>query len=132
MCLIAIAPSVSDSHPLVVIANRDEFHSRPTKAAHFWSDTPGVPAGRDLEGGGAWLGVTRGGRFAALTNFREPGRHLADAPSRGQMVADFLRGATSAENFMAELAERADTINGFNLLTGTTSMWYFSNRGRPP
>ena len=72
MCLILVAWRVHADYPLVVAANRDEFFNRPTASAAFWKDAPQVLAGRDLEAGGTWMGVTREGRFAALTNFRDP------------------------------------------------------------
>ncbi|MCP4236515.1 MAG: NRDE family protein, partial [Aestuariibacter sp.] len=73
MCLILIALQQHKDYPLVVIANRDEFYARPTRAAHWWDDEPDIFAGRDLTAGGTWLGINRRGRFAAVTNFREPG-----------------------------------------------------------
>ena len=90
MCLIVLAWQVHPDYPLVVAANRDEFFARPAAAAAFWSDAPDVLAGRDLEAGGTWLGVTRRQRFSALTNYREGGRKLVGTRSRGSLVADFL------------------------------------------
>ena len=106
MCLILFAHDVHPRHRLVVAANRDEFYARPTAPAAFWSDAPGVLAGRDLREGGTWRGGTRGGRFAAVTNFREPEAYRVGAPSRGFLVSDFLRGAMSPEAY----AERAQAI----------------------
>jgi uncharacterized protein with NRDE domain len=130
MCLIAFA---WDAHPawrLVVAANRDEFYARPTAPADWWADAPDVLAGRDLREGGTWMGVTRAGRFAAVTNFRDPGLHqLAGAPSRGALVADFLRGSVDAEAYAHDLAGRAAAYNGFNLLVGDEGgLFYVSNR----
>ena len=90
MCLILVAWRVHPDYPLVVAANRDEFFARPTAPAAFWKDAPQVLAGRDQEAGGTWMGITRGRRFAALTNFRDPAQMRKDAPSRGRLVADFL------------------------------------------
>ena len=87
MCLILVAWKVHPAFPLVVAANRDEFFARPTSAAAFWKDAPQVLAGRDLDAGGTWMGVTCAGRFAALTNFRDPAQMRASAPSRGPLVA---------------------------------------------
>ena len=86
MCLILVAWQVHPHYPLVLAANRDEFYRRPAAPAQWWPGTEGILAGRDLEAGGTWLGVTRQGAFAALTNFRDPASHRADAPSRGQLV----------------------------------------------
>ena len=70
MCLILLAWRVPGRHPLVVAANRDEFHARPAAPATFWPDQPAILAGRDLEARGTWMGISRGGRFAAVTNYR--------------------------------------------------------------
>lgn len=128
MCLILLAWRAHRRYPLVVAANRDEFFVRPTAPARFWDDAPQVLAGRDLEAGGAWLGITRGGRFAALTNFRDPERNRPGAPSRGELVASFLRGSESPSAYLEQIAPRAGEYNGFNLLVGKArEMRYFSN-----
>lgn len=133
MCLILLAWQAHPGYPLVVAANRDEFFLRPTAPLHYWDDAPQVLAGRDLAAGGTWMGITRQGRFAALTNFREAEKNREStlaAPTRGRLVSDFLAGAMSAENYLAELAPRADAYNGFNLLCGSLDdrLWHFSNR----
>lgn len=135
MCLILLAWQAHPEYPLVVAANRDEFFRRPTAPAHFWDDAPHILAGRDLEAGGTWMGITRQGRFAALTNFRETEKNRGSteaAPTRGRLVSGFLAGAMSAQDYLAELALRANTYNGFNLLCGTVDdgLWHFSNRVR--
>lgn len=130
MCLILFALSAHPRYSLVLAANRDEFFARPTRAAHWWEDAPEVLAGRDLRGGGSWLGVTKRGRWAAVTNFREPGSIRADAPSRGALVSDFLRGDLPPERYLEDLLARAGDFNGFNLLVGDASgAWWLSNRG---
>jgi uncharacterized protein with NRDE domain len=129
MCLILFAYRAHPRYPLVVAANRDEWFRRPTAPAGFWSDAPEVLAGRDLEAGGTWLGVTRGGRFAALTNFRDPATLRDDAPSRGALVSDFLTSSTDADAYLRSVRRDADRYNGFNLVLGDqTSLRYFSNR----
>lgn len=133
MCLILLAWKVHPHYPLVVAANRDEFFARPTASADFWSDAPHVLAGRDLQGGGTWLGVTRAGRFAALTNYRDPQRVRTDAPSRGELVARFLRGSDTPKAFAVWLETAASACNGFNLIYGDTKeLHYFSNCGDHP
>lgn len=130
MCLIVFAWKVIPGAPLILAANRDEFYARPTVAAAWWEDHPDVYAGRDKIGGGTWMGVTRHGRFAALTNVRSPDEQHSDtAPSRGKLVADFLTGAASPEAYIAELRQQNAPYNGFNLLVGDrdTLIWY-SNR----
>jgi uncharacterized protein with NRDE domain len=116
MCLILLAWQSHAFFPLVVAANRDEFHARQSSNAHFWANDPDVLAGRDLAAGGTWLGITRTGRFAALTNFRDPARHDPRAPSRGRLVADFLTGTAGIDRYLDGLD--AARYNGFNLLLG--------------
>ncbi|TFW09415.1 NRDE family protein, partial [Oxalobacteraceae bacterium OM1] len=114
MCLIVFAWHVVPGNALFAAANRDEFYARPAKAAHWWEDHPEVYAGRDLEGGGTWLGVTKHGRFAALTNVRNPAEKRPSAPTRGALVADYLTGAMSPESYVAAIAPHAAAYNGFN------------------
>lgn len=119
MCLILAAWQVHPGYPLVIAANRDEFFARPTAAAAPWTDHPHVLAGRDLEGGGTWLGISRrpdSFRFAALTNFRDPARQRSGTPSRGQLVTGFLAGTADIDDYLDSLT--ADLYNGFNLLLG--------------
>ncbi len=133
MCLIAIAYRAHAEFPLVVAANRDEFYARPTEQAAFWRDRPAVLAGRDLEGSGTWLGVTRGGRFAAVTNFRDPADVRANALSRGTLVSRFLEGDTSAAEFLSGVEADAGAYRGFNLLAGDgEALYYYSNRAGAP
>lgn len=130
MCLILMAWQTHPDYSLVVAANRDEYFARPSAPAAFWEQTPNLLAGRDLEAGGTWLGITRQQRFAALTNFREGGKPRVDAPSRGKLVADFLAGSDDPENYFSELAERGHEYNGFNLFFGDAQrLGYFTNRG---
>lgn len=113
----------------VVVANRDEVHDRPSADMQPWDDAPRILAGRDLKAGGSWLGVHADGRFALLTNYREPGRQRADAPSRGFLVEQFLREQVSPEGYLDALEPTANQYNGFNLLLGQHSRWWHaSNR----
>ncbi|MDB5761103.1 MAG: hypothetical protein JWQ21_98 [Herminiimonas sp.] len=129
MCLIVFAWQVIPGMPLIAAANRDEFYDRPATPAAWWEDHPQVYAGRDLQGGGTWLGVTRTGRFAALTNIRAPSEKRSDAPSRGALVADYLTGQTSAREYVDLIATNAGVFNGFNLLVGDCNeLIWFSNR----
>jgi uncharacterized protein with NRDE domain len=130
MCLILFAYKVVPGIPLIVAANRDEWFHRPTSPAAFWPDQPHILAGRDLKAGGTWLGISTTGRFAALTNFRNPTDRRPDAPSRGALASDFLGGEDSAFDFVNTLARRADPYNGFCMLAGDTQgLYFFSNRG---
>ena len=129
MCLILFAQGVHPEYPLIVAANRDEFHSRPTDRAAFWPDHPDVLAGRDLQAGGTWMGVDRRGRFAAVTNFSEPPPEPVPPRSRGDLVADYLTGDLPAAEYLARLGDCADAFRGFNLILGDRrELWYFSNR----
>ncbi|HMQ12526.1 MAG TPA: NRDE family protein [Candidatus Competibacter phosphatis] len=133
MCLILIAYRCHPGHKLLVAANRDEFHTRPTAPLAFWEDTPQVLAGRDLKEGGTWMGVTRTGRFAAITNYREPGQVLTNAPSRGHLVSAYLQDSMPAAAYLERLRSQASRYNGFNLLLGdTTGLYYYSNRADAP
>ncbi len=133
MCLILFAWRRHPRYELVLAANRDEFYGRPTAPLHVWEDLPEVLAGRDLKEGGTWLGLSRRGRFAAITNYRDPRRVRLDAPSRGILVSGFLTAAAPALDYAQELQPRAAGYNGFNLLLhdGRDLVWY-SNRGGPP
>jgi uncharacterized protein with NRDE domain len=116
VCLILVAWQAHPDYPLVIAANRDEFYARRTASADFLAEFPQVLAGRDLEAGGTWLGITREGRFAALTNYRDPANQKPKAPSRGKLVADFLTGDTDIDTYLDSLS--AADYNGFNLLLG--------------
>lgn len=130
MCLIVFAWKVIPGMPLIAAANRDEAYDRPALAADWWADHPQVRAGRDLRGGGTWLGVTREGRFAALTNIRAPSERMEDAPSRGELVSAFLTGDASPQDYVASLAGHTHRYNGFNLLVGDRDalIWYSNAR----
>lgn len=130
MCLILLALSSHPRYPLIVAANRDEFYARPTAGAAFWEDAPHVLAGRDLREGGSWLGVSRYGRFAAVTNFRGPGDDIAQPVSRGQLVGNYLLGDADTAEYMAQVARDASRYRGFNLVAGKgVDLHYFANRG---
>ena len=131
MCLIAWNWKPGSATPLLLIANRDEFYARPTAALHEWTDTD-ILAGRDLQAGGTWLGVSRSGRLAALTNHRDPTLQRADAPSRGKLVTGFLSSNLSAEAYLKALSQQAADYNPFNLLVfdGTHLMGLESRHAR--
>ena len=131
MCLIVFAYDCHPVYQLILGANRDEFRDRPTEPAGFWADAPTVLAGRDKRAGGTWLGVTTGGRLAAITNYRDARQQVVDPPSRGTMVAGFLKEPRQTpEDFLGVLTRDGGRYDGFNLLYGTTSdLHYFTNRG---
>lgn len=116
MCLIALAWQTHPDFPLVVVANRDEYLDRPAMPAHWWADADDILAGRDLEAGGTWMGLSRRGRFAALTNYRDPSRRHTAAPSRGKLVRDALEGELDTLSTLREIAADSTRYAGFNLL----------------
>lgn len=128
MCLILFAYDIHPQYRLLLAANRDEFYERPTLPLAAWDGRPDIFAGRDLKGGGTWLGITRSGRLAAVTNYRDPRAVLAQAPSRGFLVRDFLAGSEPAERYLNRIAAEADRYNGFNLVIGDSGgLWYLSS-----
>jgi uncharacterized protein with NRDE domain len=129
MCLIAFAWRAHPRYDLVVAANRDEFHPRPAAAAHAWPDAPAVFAGRDRSAGGTWCGVNRAGRFAAVTNVREPDPPQAGQRSRGALVADYLAGGREARDYCEAVWPEKDEFGSFNLLAGDRAgLFCFGNR----
>jgi uncharacterized protein with NRDE domain len=116
MCLILVVWRRHPTYPCIIAANRDEFYARATESAHWWSDRSQILAGRDLIAGGTWLGITRTGRFAALTNYRAPQQKRADAPSRGALVTGILESGASVTEELAHLRRVGADYNGFNLL----------------
>ncbi|MEO8143342.1 MAG: NRDE family protein [Betaproteobacteria bacterium] len=128
MCLILVAWKQHSQIPLVVAANRDEFHARPSERAGFWRDQPQILAGRDLEAKGTWLGVSRSGRFAAVTNYRG-GRDPDAKESRGALVTRFLLSGLDSTAFMAAAEPSKTGFSGFNLLAADRDqLHWLSNR----
>lgn len=128
MCVLAFGWRVHERFPVVLAGNRDEFHERPTAAAHWWDDAPGLLAGKDLRAGGTWMGVTRSGRFAVITNIREPPvRESTGGPSRGALVREFLLSSLPPARWAEGV--RADSYQGFNLIAGDrTEAIYLTSR----
>jgi uncharacterized protein with NRDE domain len=116
MCLVLVVWKVHPLYPCVVAANRDEFHARPAAAADWWPDHPQILAGRDSQAGGTWLGLTRAGRFAALTNYRDPEQRRIDAPSRGALVTSLLDSGASVAESLDHLQRVGANYNGFNVI----------------
>ena len=130
MCLILFAWQAHPEYPLIVSANRDEFYQRPTSTAHWWEDHPEVLGGRDLEAGGTWMGVSRAGRWAMITNYRQFPIEKKYNTSRGKLVKDFLTGNESPGDYLKMLQDSGGDYAGYNLLFGTPDqLSYYSNRG---
>lgn len=131
MCLILFAYKVHPKYKLMVAANRDEFYQRPTAPVHFWDDDPEILAGRDLEKMGTWMGMTKSGRFAALTNYRNPKEITEGKRSRGELVANALQHKGDIKEYMESLVRNNDLYPGYNLLAGEgDELYYYSNVGQ--
>lgn len=132
MCLLVLAWNAHPRYRLVVAANRDEYHERPTAALGRWSAPDDILGGRDLRAGGTWLGIDRRRRFGIVTNFRDLVRTRPEVPSRGGLIPRYLRGAEGPGESVAALEGEAAAYGGFNLLLADSdSLWYASNRTRP-
>jgi uncharacterized protein with NRDE domain len=132
MCLLAFAWDAHPRYPLVFAGNRDEFHQRPSLPASWWADAPNVLGGRDLQAGGSWLGISRGGRIAVVTN--RPGQDAPseDRRSRGELVTQFLTGTAPVHAFFETLVERAEHYGGFGLIAGDLpELRYFEHDESP-
>jgi uncharacterized protein with NRDE domain len=130
MCLILFAYKVHPSYNLILAANRDEFYERPSSPADFWEDAPRVLAGRDLQEGGTWMGIDRAGRFAAITNYRDPASLKNNAPSRGGLISAYLCGNRSPDEYLANISPQAQLYNGYNFIVGDRrELFTYSNRG---
>ena len=129
MCLLILAFQIHPDYPVIVAANRDEFFRRPSLPAHFWEDHPEILAGRDLEKMGTWMGISKSGRFAGLTNFRDPRESTEGKRSRGELVTGALRFPGPLQEFMKKLSEQDDQYPGYNLLAGDHQQcYYYSNK----
>lgn len=128
MCLILFAYQSHPNYHLILAANRDEFYQRPSKQAAFWQDKPYILAGFDLEGLGTWMGITKIGRFSAVTNYRAPHLTMKDAHSRGGLVKNYLCGKEIPNVYLQNLTKERHLYNPFNLLVGDiTGLYYYSN-----
>ncbi len=127
MCLIVLAIGQHPEYPFILAANRDEFHARPSEDAHWWSDRQGVLGGRDLQAGGTWLAVSREGRLATVTNFRDAKPPEPGLLSRGHLVTGFLDGTLHPDDYLDRIDE--DAYAGFNLIVAERDdVAYLSNR----
>lgn len=129
MCLLVFSYRQHPVYDFIFAANRDEFYGRPTRPAQFWEEYPSVLAGKDMQAGGTWMGVTKDGQFSALTNYRDPSIQKESPPSRGHLVLDYLIGDDEPDKYLQKVDQKADRYNGFNLLAGTLDkLMYYSNQ----
>jgi uncharacterized protein with NRDE domain len=127
MCLVVFAHNSHPNYQFIFAANRDEFYDRPTEQADFWKDQPELLAGKDLKAGGTWMGITKSGKFAAITNYRGLSNIKEDAPTRGLLVTDFLQGTLGPENYYDQVKNNLSDYNDFNLILGNiNNLYYFS------
>jgi uncharacterized protein with NRDE domain len=133
MCLILLALKSHPVYKLIIAGNRDEFFERPTAQAVFWEDAPDLLAGKDLRAGGTWFGITKQGRLAAITDYRDPALLKSNAPSRGGLVSRFLLSRERPQAFINGIAKKAHEYNGFNLVVGKREEFYwYSNLVEEP
>ncbi|MDR9416909.1 MAG: NRDE family protein [Gracilimonas sp.] len=133
MCLITFAYKTHPKFKLILAGNRDEFYARPTRKAKFWTEEghPELLAGKDLQGGGTWLGVHKDGRWGALTNYRDFSLKKDNPPTRGELVLDYLKSSFSAPDYLESIKPKAKQYNGFNLLLGDKNgLYHFLNQER--
>ena len=129
MCISLIAHKTHPEYKLILAFNRDESHSRPTEPLGYWKDNPSILAGKDIKAAGTWLGVSRSGKFANITNYRDSRTPFKkNAPSRGQLVSHFLEGNIGTKKYLEEIQIKAQQFNGFSLIVGDSQqLYYYSN-----
>jgi len=131
MCLISLAWQQHEDYPLVMAANRDEFLARASQEMHFWNSQPHILAGRDLVAGGTWMGFSKHGRFAALTNIRHPDYFKAGQLSRGELIPDYLNAKLSTQQWSQWLKDNHTSYHGFNLIFGDAEGIYYFGSNQP-
>jgi uncharacterized protein with NRDE domain len=128
MCLIFLSLRNHKTYKLVIAANRDEFYQRKTEPASFWRDSPNILGGRDLEASGTWMGMNTNGKISMVTNYRDPLNINPKAPSRGQLVTDYLLNGAQPNEYLKRIESNGRAYNGFNLIVGTADeLHYYSN-----
>ena len=131
MCLILFAFNSHPDYKLILVGNRDEFYARPTAPASFWDEAPHLLAGKDLLAGGTWFGITKSGRLAGISNYRDPKSDKKNSPSRGQLVSRFLMGSDCPCSYLDGIMKNAGNYNGFNLIIGNKNeIYWYSNMGK--
>lgn len=128
MCLIFLSVNHHPAYKLIVAANRDEFYHRNTAPVHFWEDHPHILGGRDLEASGTWMAMSKKGKISMVTNYRDPHNIDPAAPSRGQLVSDYLLNGDQPEEYLQSISSNGKAYNGFNLIVGSSNeLFYYSN-----
>jgi uncharacterized protein with NRDE domain len=137
MCLILFSYQIHPVYPLILLANRDEFYHRPTRSLDFWTESRDILGGLDLKCRGTWLGMSKSGRMAAITNYRNlaspkstPEPMINNAPSRGHLVKNFIAGNLTPIKYLKGVQSAGNQYNGFNLIIfDPTNLYYYSNIG---
>lgn len=130
MCLVFLSVNNHPRYKLFMAGNRDEFYDRRTAVAGYWENHPEIVGGRDLEAGGTWLAMTKSGKIGIVTNYRDPKNIDPRAPSRGQLITDFLTGNDGPREYLEKLSTNGVRYNGYNLIVASTAdVWYYSNYG---
>lgn len=128
MCLVFISIHNHPDYKLIIAANRDEFYARKTLPAHYWEDHPHIVGGRDGEASGTWMAMSKQGKISMVTNYRDPFNINPKAPSRGQLVSDFLLNGDTPNDYLNQVEKKAKAYNGFNLVLGSPDeLYYYSN-----
>ncbi len=128
MCLIFLSINNHPTYKLIVAANRDEFYERKTLPAHFWEDYPNIVGGRDIQASGTWMAMSKQGKISMVTNYRDPLNINPKAPSRGQLVSDYLLSGDKPKEYLTTIEKKGKSYNGFNLLVGSADeLYYYSN-----
>ncbi|REL37615.1 NRDE family protein [Rhodohalobacter sp. SW132] len=125
MCLIVFSYKNHPRYPLILAGNRDEFYERPTQKAHFWENEPTILAGKDLKAGGTWLGLSKRGTLAALTNYRDFKTARESHQSRGILIPRFLTNDENPESTLQRFLQQREDFDGYNLLAGSVSRLYY-------
>lgn len=128
MCLISLAVKTHPKYKLVLLANRDEYHQRPTKKADWWYENGNIFGGKDLSGGGSWLAISKNGKISAITNYRDTSRKVENNISRGLILSNYLENNINALDYFEKLSASKDNYEGYNLIFGNQNkLYHYSN-----
>ena len=128
MCLYILYYHSHPDYPVILAGNRDEFYERTALPVHHWIDESGITGGKDMKEGGSWLAANKKGKFAFVTNYRDPESLKETAVSRGSLVSNFLARGQSEEEYLKSISAHDEHYNGYNLIFGgIDNLYYYSN-----